>query len=85
MSLPSYKGDDVEQAKARFAELGKQAESLAAASQARAKEIEAELEGILAAKARIGTVTVDEELSADPKMAAEIDSEVTKNNFLVTP
>lgn len=85
MKLPKYESDDVAQAQLRFAELGKEADALAAASAARIKEIEAELAGIEQEKARIATVTVDEELAADPKMAEEIDTEVSKNSFLVTP
>lgn len=85
MKLPIYEGDDVKEAEVRFTEVIKQAESLAAASAARAKEIEAELQGIEKEKQRIATVTVDEELAADPKMAAEIDEDVQKNSFLVTP
>jgi F-type H+-transporting ATPase subunit d len=85
MKLPSYEGDDVAKAQARFAELNTQADALAAASAARAVEIQAELASIEQEKARISTVTVDEELAADPVMAAEIDAEVAKNDFLVTP
>ena len=83
--MPAYEGDDVKEAEVRFAEVIKQAESFAAASAARAKEIEAELQAIEKEKQRIMTVTVDEELAADPKMAAEIDEDVQKNSFLVTP
>jgi hypothetical protein len=85
MKLPSYQGDDVAQAKARFAEIISQAETLATASAARAKEIQGELAGIEKEKARIATMTVDEELAADPKLASEIDAEVAKDSFLVTP
>lgn len=85
MKLPSYTGNDVTEAQARFAEIMKQAEELTASSAARAKEIEAELASIAKEKERIATVTVDEELAADPKLAAEIDSEVEKSSFLVTP
>jgi len=85
MKLPSYEGDDVTQAEARFAEIISQAEALAAASASRAKEIQAELAGIEKEKARIATMTVDEELAADPKLASEIDAAVEKDSFLVTP
>ncbi|KAG7675294.1 hypothetical protein Ndes2526B_g08165 [Nannochloris sp. 'desiccata'] len=85
MKLPSYQGDDVTQAKARFAEIIGQAEALAAASASRAKEIQGELAGIEKEKARIATMTVDEELAADPKLASEIDAAVEKDSFLVTP
>jgi flagellar biosynthesis regulator FlaF len=85
MKLPSYEGDDVTQAKARFAEIISQAEALAAASASRAKEIQEELAGIEKEKARIATMTVDEELAADPKLASEIDAAVEKDSFLVTP
>ena len=64
MKLPSYEGDDVAKAQARFAELNTQADALAAASAARAVEIQAELASIEQEKARISTVTVDEELAA---------------------
>lgn len=85
MVLPSYKGDDVSKAQTRFTEIIAQAEVLAADSLARSKEIEAELAGIEQEKARIAVMTVDEELAADPKLAAEIDADVEKNSFLVTP
>lgn len=85
MKLPTYQGDDVTQAKARFAEIIGQAEALATASADRTKEIQAELAGIEKEKARISTMTVDEELAADPKLASEIDAAVEKDSFLVTP
>lgn len=85
MKLPTYQGDDVTQAQARFAEIIGQAEALAAASADRAKEIQAELAGIEKEKARIAIMTVDEELAADPKLASEIDAAVAKDSFLVTP
>ena len=85
MKLPAYQGNDVADAQTRFTEIIAQAEVLAADSAARAKEIQAELAGIEKEKARIATMTVDEELAADPKLASEIDAEVEKNSFLVTP
>jgi len=85
MKLPAYTGNDVAEAQAQFAEIMKQAESLSATSASRVKELQAELASIQKEKERIATVTVDEELAADPKMAAEIDSEIEKNSFLVTP
>ena len=85
MALPTYKGDDVAKAQNHFTELIAQAEVLAADSAARSKEIAAEIAGIEQEKARIATMTVDEELAADPTLAAEIDADVAKNSFLVTP
>lgn len=85
MKLPTYQGDDVAQAQANFASIIKAAEGLAATSATRVKEIQAELASIEKEKARITTMTIDEELAADPKLAAEIDEEVEKNSFLVTP
>ena len=85
MKLPSYKGDDVAQAQSRFAEIITQAEALSAASASRSTEIEAELASIQKEKSRIASVTVDEELAADPQMASEIDADVEKNSFLVVP
>jgi hypothetical protein len=85
MKLPKYDGDEAAQAEAKFKEIMQQAEAFAATSASRIKEIEAELASIQREKERIATVTVDEELAADPKLAAEIDDEVQKNAFLVPP
>jgi hypothetical protein len=85
MALPAYQGNDVAAAESRFMEIIAQAEVLAADSAARVTEIKAELAGIETEKARIATMTVDEELAADPALAAEIDADVEKNSFLVTP
>lgn len=83
MSLPKYQGTEVADAQAKFAALISEAEGLAAHSAARSKEIEGDIAGLQAEKARIATVTVDEELAADPKLAAELDDDVAKNHFLV--
>lgn len=83
MKLPTYEGTDAADAAAKFADLVKQAEVMAASSAARAKEIEAELASIEKEKARISTTTIDEELAADPKLAAEVDKEIEANAFLV--
>lgn len=83
--LPAYQGDELAQAKSRFSEILEQANSFSASAAERIKEIEQELKDIEMEKERIATVTVDEELAADPKLAAEIDAENEKNSFLVTP
>ena len=83
MKVPKYEGDNVAQASAKFAELIKEAEVLAASSAARVKEIHIELEKLQKAKERITTATIDDELAADAKMAEDIDRELGENNFLV--
>lgn len=83
MKLPSYEGNDAAEAAARFSELIKQAESLSATSVSRAKEIQAELDNIQKEKSRISTATIDDEMAADPALAAEVDKEIEQNAFLV--
>lgn len=85
MKLPSYEGDEVAQAQAQFNEILKQAQALQASSSARIEEIKAKISSIDKEKERIASTTIDEELAADPKLAAQIDSEIQKNSFLVTP
>jgi F-type H+-transporting ATPase subunit d len=85
LKLPAYSGDAAAAAAERFAALEREAGALEAASAARAAEISAELEKIRGDKARLATATVDGELAADPKLAAEVDAEVERQHFLVPP
>jgi F-type H+-transporting ATPase subunit d len=69
MKLPKYEGPDLQEAKAQFTALHKEAEALVATSQKRMAEIEAEIAAIQKEKERIATTTIDDELAADPELA----------------
>ncbi|KAL4859752.1 Cytochrome P450 710A2 [Chlorella vulgaris] len=83
MKLPTYEGNDIDEAATQFAELQKEAEQLVAFSKNRIVEIEAEIVNIQKEKKRIATTTIDDELAADPEMAKEVDAEVRENHFMV--
>ncbi|DBA75528.1 TPA: hypothetical protein ACH3X2_009091 [Trebouxia sp. C0005] len=59
-----------------------QAEELKAYSQKRMKELEKEIQDCEAAKEKVASATIDEELARDPETAKQIDQEISEGNFI---
>eukprot|EP00211_Chloroparvula_japonica_P009353 CAMPEP_0119125666 /NCGR_PEP_ID=MMETSP1310-20130426/4868_1 /TAXON_ID=464262 /ORGANISM="Genus nov. species nov., Strain RCC2339" /LENGTH=173 /DNA_ID=CAMNT_0007115759 /DNA_START=8 /DNA_END=529 /DNA_ORIENTATION=+ len=80
-SVPKYDGTEVADLKSAFATLEAEAKDAAAQSEARIAALEQELKDIEAAKVKLATKTVDEELASDPELAAKIDKEIMEGNW----
>lgn len=72
----------LQEAESKYSELFKQADEVVAASKKRISELEQELQETAAAKERLAHATIDEELSADPQLAKEIDEEIRQGDFI---
>ncbi|KAK9861332.1 hypothetical protein WJX84_000506 [Apatococcus fuscideae] len=72
----------LQEAESKYNELFKQADEVVAASRKRISELEQELKETAAAKERLAHATIDEELSADPEIAKEIDEEIRQGDFI---
>ena len=79
--LPKYEGKEDAAFLEAFAELQKEAETAVAASRKRLVELEAEMAKLKLEKAGIRSMTVDDVLAADPKMAEEINQELVAGKW----
>eukprot|EP00891_Asterochloris_glomerata_P004410 jgi/Astpho2/4410/Aster-00028 len=83
LDFPTYDASaEAQEASKKFEPLLKQAEEVAQFSAKRMSEIEAELKEVDRSMEKVATATIDEELAADPKTAAEIDEEIRKGDFM---
>jgi len=82
MPVPKYEDKEVAALDQQFAAIVQQAGELAAHSEARMKELEAELKSVQSEKDKIGKITVDELLASDPATAKAIDEDIKKGDFL---
>jgi hypothetical protein len=68
---------------AKFTQYNQLAQSMKAHAEQTLATLEKELVGIQQQKQRLATVTVDEELAANPKRAEQIDKEIEEKNFMI--
>lgn len=82
LKFPKLELPEADEAQKQFDALAVEAEEFVKATEQRVKEIEAELQAIETEKAKIESISIDEELAADPALAKEIDKEIAEGNFL---
>ncbi|KAA6415271.1 MAG: ATP synthase D mitochondrial [Trebouxia sp. A1-2] len=83
LDFPMYDASKLaEETDAKLSGLIKQAEELKAYSQKRMKELEKEIQDCEAAKEKVASATIDEELARDPETAKQIDQEISEGNFI---
>ena len=85
MKIPKYEDKDIATVHETFQAIKEEAAAISASSAQRVEAIKKELEELEKEKERLKTVTVDEELANNPKLAQQIDEENEKNSFLVSP
>jgi hypothetical protein len=80
LSIPAMEDTFTAEVESKFADALTKAEGLAASSEARIKELEAEL-AKLNNRRDWSEVTVEEELANNPEIAAEIEDEIQNNRW----
>lgn len=79
---PVYPGKELEEAEAAFVSVQKEADALLASSQKQIEYLSAELKQIEDLKQSIRDLTVDDYLAKHPELAAEIDLEAEKKDYI---
>lgn len=82
LKIPSYDiSGALKEVDELFAPIMAEAKELEAFSAKRVKEIEAEIAAVDEARNSLKTRTIHDEIEADPKLAAEIDEEISKGSY----
>jgi hypothetical protein len=81
LKFPPYKGSEEARLAEKMQALSKQALEIEAAAVKRIAELQLELAAVKKESERMATLTVDEVLDSDPKLAAELDKEIKDDKW----